>query len=389
MARQKTLITSILAVQLSGFAATLSFVLLLPDSALVVVVAVMSLFGVIAAGVSSNITAKVYSHTNEGDDPALLAQMALRLLCFEKLAALVVVLGITILGLEALRQVHWLELLLLALLANPSSTSAFAKHRDVYLIRLNYIRVATTVLRAGAIHAAVWLGVVGLVPVIVIASLAPIFGYALAVTLACASTPPAAPASVMPWPVALREYLLGVPVSLVRSAFNQGVILLAVEILSPQDLRIFRFLLLPRDMFTRIFNAALPIVFDKMYLYRLTTVVTGGIMVSAAGLGAAWFWLGTLLVGSAWQPLVAYMAFLAFYATVYSVLPVMWRAVYRNRALQNMLGIFFTASLTAVTYFLLQPNSLQGIFAVISLYYLGYILSMLVIFRFESKGEVA
>lgn len=385
MARQKTLIASILAVQLSSFAATLSFVLLLPDSALVVVVAVMSLFGVIAAGVSSNITAKVYSHNNEGDDPALLGQMALRLLCFEKLAALVVVLGITLLGLAALQQVHWLELLLLALLANPASTSAFAKHRDVYLIRLNYIRTATTVLRTGAIHAAVWLGLVDLVPVIVIASLAPIFGYAFAVTLACANKPPAAPASMMPWPVALREYLLGVPVSLVRSAFNQGVILLAVEILNPQDLRIFRYLLLPRDIFTRIFKAALPIVFDKMYLYRLTTVMTGGIIVSAVALGAAWFWLGTQLVGSDWQPLVTYMAFLAFYATVYSVLPVMWRTVYRNRAFHNTLGIFFTANITVATYFLVQPKDLQSIFAVISVYYLAYVLSMLVISRLESK----
>ncbi|GAA4226582.1 hypothetical protein GGQ68_004809 [Sagittula marina] len=386
MFRVKPLVASIVAVQVASFVANLSFVTFLPDMAMVTVVAVMSLFGVISAGVSSNITAKIYSHTAAGDDPSQLARMALRLLLMEQVAAVAVALFLPLLGLEALKEVATWQLFLLALLASNASTLAFTKYRNRYLLRLNLVRATVTITRAAVIHAVAALGAAQLIIPIIIMSLVPTFGYPLLVALRQACTVTSAKMPV-PLGVSLREYLLGIPVSVIRSITNQGMVILAVEVLSPQDLRLFRFLLLPKDIFNRLFNAALPIVFDKLYLYRLDRRVTLGIMCGSAVIGALWFWIGLETIGGTWQPVGVFVVFLALNATVYSVLPIMWRTVHRNRAGLNIIATLATAGLTLVTYLLVRPQGLQGLFGLMSVYYLSYILAMLVIYRLETREE--
>lgn len=382
-------LASIVTVQAIGLISNISFLFFLPDNALVIVVAVISAFGVVSAAVSSNVTAKIYAGTSSRDNSGDLSKLTLRLLFLEQVAALVVCSVLLNLNLVAFEGIEPHELYLLGVFASCASLSAFTKYKDTTLIKLNYIRAVASASRTILIHILVFVGLLDYVIVVVIVSLVPVFLYVLNVTLKVSQKSESG-LRLSPW-VTTREYVFGVPASLIRSVFDQGVTLVALEVLNPQDLRIFRFLILPRDIFNRLFNAALPVIFNSLYAYSLNVRQTFLILFGVAAMAVLWYWMSVLMLGSGWGSVLSFMLYLSLNAAVYSVLPIMWRVVYKNRAGYTLLAICFTALVSGFVYLMILPQSISGIFFVMSSYSLSYIVAMCVIMRMEKveldRGE--
>ena len=378
-------IISIVIVQVSGLIASLSFVLFLPDIALAKVLALMAFFGLISMASASNITAKVYTNTAAGATSGTLARLSLFLLSFEQGLAIVFCIIVSFIELVPLSQLHMLELLSLAILSSNTSTAAFARHKASYLIRLNYVRAATTLARAGALHVVASTGQEMWISSIFIISLIPVFGYTLLITLRHRIELGKELPSTL---VLLREYFLGIPVSLARAVFDQGIILLAVRVLDANDLRLFRFLLLPKDIFNRLFNAALPIIFDKLFEYRITISSAILVFVIAATLATVWYTVGIWFFSGELRAMTSFVSFIVLNSAAYFMLPVAWRMVHRNRAWLNTMAITFNTTVTGTVYWILQPQNLTDLFLIMSVYLLSYVFANLVIFRMhEQKNQ--
>lgn len=376
---------SIALVQVTGLITTLSFVFFLPDADFVVVTAAVSLSGMISGAVVSNNTAKIYACINTGCGRRDLVDITVRLLVFEQLTALVFSCALIIFGGQWIDTLSAFEIVLLGLGSSFGALIAFTKFDHRAFVRFNLVRAAATMLRLALVHLAARAGVSGAIPTIIIITFTLPFLYGgFIIAAARRAAEPVAP--LQAFSVAAREYLFGLPVALSRAFFNHGILLLATKTLSAEALRMFRFLLLPRDIFGRIFNAILPLVFDRLYEYRPRLFPGLGIVTLAVIVALGWYLAGMTALGFDGSAVASFALYSALTLTVYSVLPVVWRTIHRDKTVHQMTVVLIATGMATLTGWLFAPTSVEAILIILSVYTGTYLTGMLLLAHFEEAG---
>jgi hypothetical protein len=372
----------------SGLIATLSFVFFLPEADFVAVTAAVSLAGMISGTVVSNNTAKIYVGMNAGYGMRNLVNVTLRLLYFEQLAALVFSGAFILLGGRWLDTLSAVEVLLLGLGSSFGALIAFTKFDDRAFVRFNLVRSVSTLLRLALVHWAARAGLSGAIPAIIIITFVFPFLYGVIIIVSARRASKPCPVDIgLSVPIVLREYLFGLPVAVSRAFFNHGVLVIATQTLSGDALRMFRFLLLPKDMFGRTFNAVLPLVFDRLYEYRPRLMPGLGIVFLATIVALGWYLTGMLALGFDGSAAATYTIYLTLNLAVYSVFPVVWRTIHRNKAIHQMTVVLTATGTALLTVWLLPPISIEAILITLSVYTGTYLAGTLLLGRLEVAGR--
>lgn len=381
----KIRLASIALVQATGLVTTFAFVFFLPDDDLTLVVGVMALAGLISSTAVSNNTAKVYATINAKNDVRRLTNLTLLLFAFEQWLALSLASLFWLFGSQWIVGLGGLELVLLAMAACSGALNAFVKCDARMFVLFNVVRSITTLLRLALVFLALWGQVPELVPAVIIASFAVPLLFGLGVTW---RTRAGAVKPIEPQPLVamrlLREYAWGIPVALSRAFVNQGLILAAVELLRPDELRMFRFLLMLKEGIGKQFNALLPLLFDRMYGYRLKLLPSVGFAAAALTVAVAWYAIGDYVFGFGFSALGEFAIFQMLNMTVYSVLPITWRTIFRDKAVYITAVVIASCGVAYAVFWVIAPKSVDQIFIAWSAFLLCYILGMLVVARQEN-----
>ena len=373
-------VLSIAAVQITGALTTFLFLVLLADADVVVVVTAMSIAGMISGTVASNNTTKIFTHLSGRQDIGDVVALTLRLFWAEQVLAVAMALAVSYAGLEVLDSFSTIEILLFAILSSNGALIAFCKFRHRVFILMNCLRVVGTLFRLAAVLAVARAGHSEWIPEIIIVSLALPFGFSLFAGLGVnwrtgRGTGRVGPAGDMR--VTLREYLFGLPGALIRSFMTKGVLVLAAANLTEDALRMFRFLLMPAEIIGRLFNSALPIVFDRLFAHQLRLGQSAVVLAASVSLALVWFWIGERTFAAAgWSAAPSYVAFLALNASVYAFLPVVWRAVYRNRAFLGMSAVLSAGAVALMFLWQLPLEAMRDFFIVMNAYTLTYLVGV-------------
>lgn len=374
---------SIAAVQISGFVSTLCFLLWLDDRAIILVLAAVAYAGMVSGTVASNNTTKIYAGITNSANRRLISVLTFRLFAFEQLLAILVAIMVPLLGLEGLQSLGIVTLILLASFSSSAAVAAFTKHRERDFVRFNYLRVAATLLRLGLVFLAADFGRIDLIPAIIAASAA--LPYLAGLWMlwrtyrASLRIEPTGTGTISSTALLIREYALGIPAALARSFINHGLMIAVVETLPEGAVRMFRFLLLLKDVISRFFNAALPMIFDRMYLYRVRFHPVMIITMSALVVSAIWYTIGVMAIKYEWSALPAYVVLFAFNMLNYALMPFVWRAIHRNRAIMSMSVVLLSAGVTVLAYWLQPPGDVSGFLFVMSLFYITWFGCMLIL----------
>lgn len=375
---------SVAGVLVCAFGGNLAFVALLPDEHLGMVIATLAIAGLISGAAASNCTAKIYATINADPGLGFLSSLTLLLFVFEQLLAQLLVLAAVAFESIWPTGISWYQLSLLAIAASSGTVVAFVKFKDRWFVLLNIFRILATLARVGLI---LWLAysdeVDLIVPVVIVTFAMPSF-FALSATLIVARkhSGNGRRAPLAPWRT-LREYLLGVPVAASRAFVNQGLIVVSVALLNASDLRMFRFLLIPKDVISRLFNAALPLVFDQLYAYQPDWKRLAAIGLGALAIASIWYAVGAYLFSFGAGALLAFAIFMALNMMVYSFLPVVWRAIYRNQASRNTAVVLTSVSVFGTLFWSFQPRSVAGILYVMCVYLTCYLVGTFMMARSE------
>lgn len=374
---------SIAAVQISGFVSTLCFLLWLDDRAIMLVLAAVAYAGMVSGTVASNNTTKIYAGIANSADRRLISVLTFRLFAFEQLLAISVAILVPFLGLEGLQSLDVVVLVLLASFSSNAAVIAFTKHRERDFVRFNYLRVVATLLRLGLVFLAADLGRIDLIPAVIAASAAPPYLAGLWMLWrtyrASLRIEPTGTGTITATALLIREYVLGIPAALARSFINHGLMIAVVETLPENAVRMFRFLLLLKDVISRFFNAALPLIFDRMYLYRVRFRLIVIITMNSLVVSVIWYTIGIMAISQDWSALPAYVVLFAFNMLSYVALPFVWRAIHHNKAIMSTSVVLLSAGVSVLAYWLQPPGDVSGFLFVMSLFYITWFGCMLIL----------
>ncbi|QFI63993.1 hypothetical protein D0Y83_12480 [Qipengyuania flava] len=379
--RNRTVTISIGFNQGASFVSALLLVTMLADHPLQYAIALLAFAGFVSGAAASNTTARIYANLKHAVNPESIARLALLLFCFEQVCSLLLTSIVIVVFAPMTNFVTPLQAILLGASASSGSLLAFSKYNAKALTRLNYFRGSIVVLRTTLILAAASWGKGEAIFAIVFISfsLPTIFSLFLTLHLFIKGRSTdvveqtggsqSAESAVK----VLREYAFGVPVAIARAFVNQGLIIVAVSILSADELRIFRFLLIPKDLVNRTFNALLPLTFDRLYDSRPNRNRLLVIGFGAVALSCLWYVGGAIVLEYGYFDLLAFGVFMVMNLAVYTVLPIIWRAIYADRALQNMAVVLFSLGALLGAGWISRPETVSGIFVLMSVYLLCYI----------------
>lgn len=370
----------------SGLVSTFAFVFFLPDDDLILVLGMMALAGLISGTVVSNNTAKIYAIINAKSDVRRITNVTLLLFAFEQCLALSLAGFFWLFGSQWVGGIGALELVLLAMAGCSGALNAFVKFDAQTFVLFNVVRSITTLLRLVFVFLALWGQVPELVPGVIIVSLAAplLFGLGVAWRARAGAAKPIETEPVVAMRL-LGEYVWGIPVALSRAFVNQGLILAAVELLHSNEIRMFRFLVILKEGIGKFFNALLPLVFDRMYGYRLKPLASAGIAATAAAMAMAWYAIGDYVFGFGWSALVEFLIFMMLNLTVYSVLPITWRTIFQNKAMHITVIVIASCGVAYSVFWIIAPKAVDQILIVWSAFLLSYIVGILVLARQESR----
>lgn len=373
---------SILFAQGVGILTNMLFILFLPDDELYVVVGIMALSGLTSSAAVSNNTAKIYGKISTGEDIQKISRTALCLFGFEQLLAIFFILVLLTFGQTWAVDLTTIELALLVLVSCAGALVAFVRAKDKYFVLFNIIRSVSSLFRLAVVFLLITINAEEWIPLAIIVSLT--FPMAAALLFTLKVGPPLSLDENRPLSKTyklLHEYAWGIPVALSRSFINQGLILAAVELLNPDELRMFRFLLLPKDIIGRAFNAFLPLVFDRMMKYSIRLVPSIGVAAFAVAVAIIWYAIGNSLFSFGWSAATSFVIFLVLNFTVYSVLPIAWRNIHREKARDIAIVVLISTGMTALVFWATAPDSINLILIVMSVFSFCYIAGMLIVSR--------
>jgi hypothetical protein len=373
---------SILFAQGVGILTNMLFILFLPDDELYVVIGIMALSGLTSSAAVSNNTAKIYGKISTGEDIQKISRTALCLFGFEQLLAILFILVLLTFGQTWAVGLTTIELALLVLVSCAGALVAFVRAKDKYFVLFNIIRSVSSLFRLVVVFLLITINAEEWIPLAIIVSLtfpmaaALLFTIKVSLPLYLDENRPLSKPYIL-----LHEYAWGIPVALSRSFINQGLILAAVELLNPDELRMFRFLLLPKDIIGRAFNAFLPLVFDRMMKYSIRLVPSIGVAAFAVAIAIIWYAIGNSLFSFGWSAATSFVIFLVLNFTVYSVLPIAWRNIHREKARDVAIVVLVSTGMTALVFWATAPDSINLILIVMSVFSFCYIAGMLIVSR--------
>lgn len=377
-------VASIFLVHTVAFLSNLIFIFFLPDRELFHVIGAMALSGFVSGSTVSNNTAKIYSKISTKEDIQSLSHVSLILFACEQATAVVIIIVLLLVGFDWLPDLHAIELALLVFVSCTGALVAFTRVDDQFFILLNLVRAASTLTRLGVVFWLISHSADEWIPTAIIVSFAFPMGVALYCVLRSRSCGPAPDGALRQKSLLLmREYAWGIPVAISRAFINHGVLLTAVAFLNPDELRMFRFLLLPKDAFGKMLNALLPLFFDRMFRYSVRLLPSLGIMACAAALAAIWYTIGTAYFGFGWSAVLSFTIYLMLNLTVYSVLPISWRTIHRDKAINTTMVVFASSAVTFLVFWLAEPSNVDGILIALSTFSFCYIFGMLMVSRSE------
>lgn len=375
---------SVAAVLVVGLISNLVFVVFLPEQFLPVVIGAMAISGLISGTAASNNTTKLYSTINARVSIPSVIRLTLLLFVFEQVLGQLLVFVAIVFGDVWSNSFTWRQLALLAMAASCGSLRAFAKFDDGVFVWVNIMRVILTIARVGLIFLLIDLGAETMIFPVIVGSLGLLAVFLLVTTLFAwrmhSKDELGLPIRVYQ---VLTEYLWGLPVAMSRAFINQGLIVAAVALLSPAELRMFRFLLIPKDIIARLFNAALPLIFDRMYEHKPSGSRMSVIALGSLATSLMWYGIGALLLGFHWSAGPAFALFMVLHLTAFSLLPLVWRAIYGNRASRNTIVVVTATGIMGSCFWFVQPHSISSILLVMCAFLICYIPGTLLMGRGE------
>lgn len=386
----KMRVGSITLAYITTFLTNISFVIFLPDTSLSLVIGVMALSALVSGSTVSNNTAKILSKIASKENLRCLSQDSLTLFVFEQLTALIFLTGLFFMQSQWLPDLSSIELVSLILVSCTGALVAFARVNDKFFIGLNLVRAASAIARLIAVFWLVSVSALDWIPVAIIVSLAVPMSFALYFALSLRSSSKGINTiNQSRLLIMLREYLWGIPVAVSRAFVKHGMVLASVNLLKADELRMFRFLLLPIDAFGKVFNAFLPLFFDRMFGYSIRLYPTLIIVVFGMVLATSWYFLANMYFGFGASALLTYTVYLMLNLTVYSVLPISWRAIYSEKAINIAIVVICSSLTTFLIFFLRTPSNINDILILLSIYSCIYIFGMVLLFRLESaRGSI-
>ena len=93
----------------------------------------------------------------------------------------------------------------------------------------------------------------------------------------------------------------------------------------------FVFCCCPRMRFAKVFNAFLPLFFDRMFRYSILLLPSVIIVAFAILLSSAWYFFGQAYLGFGGEAAGSFIFYVILNLTVYSVLPIAWRKIHNNK----------------------------------------------------------
>ena len=382
----RTKIGSVVLVNAVAFVTNMLFVFFLPDSNLSLVIGAMALSALVSGSTVSNNTAKVLSKIAAKEDIGAISQDSLTLFVYEQLVASIIVTCFLLLQGDWLPELHPIELVFLILLSSTGALVAFARVTDQFFILFNLVRAASTIVRLVSVFWLVSFSAGDWIPLALIATLALPMSVALYFVICSRSIDADLHSESKHQPLLLlREYLWGLPVAASRAFMRHGVLLASIKLLSPDELRMFRFLLLPTDAFRKVFNAFLPLFFDRMFRYSILLLPSVIIVAFAILLSSAWYFFGQAYLGFGGEAAGSFIFYVILNLTVYSVLPIAWRKIHNNKAMHTTLVVCTSVAVSLAFFWLALPNTVHGIFTMLSIYTLSYIVGMLILSRSEKS----
>lgn len=376
---------SILAVEVTGFSALLLYLFLLPEQEIVIILALIAFTGLVSGTVASNNTAKVYAGISARSPQWNAPQMTLWLFMFEQVLSLIVALLVISRGFDSLGTVPIWNLLALAALSSSASVTAFARNTEVDFLRYNYLRAGSNMLRVGSVFWATAAGRPDLIGLIFLVTLSLPFLFGVGIVFRHLDIAPrGAGTSLL---ALLREYVFGLPAAASRAFVVNGLVLAAVETLNESEARFLRLLLMPKDILARCFNAALPLVFDRMFTYRPTLPVMATVLFSSLICGAVSYFAVAAVASSGFAAMPAYLILFAATLQVYLFLPFIWRVVHGNRAIVSTGTVVLAAGITYVAFRTYPPLDAGGFIGVIAIYYVVWLSIITMLLRRERKFE--
>lgn len=377
---------SIIVVEATGMTTLLLYLVLLPDQEVAIILSLLVFTGIISGAVASNNTAKVYVGFAAGIPKQTIASTTLRLFLFELSLSVAIAMLIISRGFETLDNFPTWNLLALGVLSSGAALIAFTRNTEVDFIRYNYVRAVANMLRAGCVFWATAAGRPELLGLIFLttSSLPFVFGAGVVLSRVDALKIGIGSKGV---PL-LREYLVGLPAGATRAFVLNGLVLVAVETLTENEARFLRLLLIPKDVAARCFNAALPLVFDRMYAYRPKPPIMIAVFFISLLIGAASYVLFAGIVGFSLNALPLYLILFAATMQVYIVLPFIWRVVHKNRAIISTGTVVLAALVTYVMYWALPPSDVNGFIGLTVVYYVVWLVTIwLLLFRERQTGK--
>ena len=255
-----------------AFVTNMLFVFFLPDSNLSLVIGAMALSALVSGSTVSNNTAKVLSKIAAKEDIGAISQDSLTLV-YEQLVASIIVTCFLLLQGDWLPELHQLSWFFDSTFKQLALV-AFARVTDQFFILFNLVRAASTIVRLVSVFWLVSFSAGDWIPLALIATLALPMSVALYFVICSRSIDADLHSESKHQPLLLlREYLWGLPVAASRAFMRHGVLLASIKLLSPDELRMFRFLLLPTDAFRKVFNSFLPLFFNRMFRYSICYTV--------------------------------------------------------------------------------------------------------------------
>lgn len=301
------------------------------------VVFVLSFSGLISAVAASNNSSMIFSSMAEADDEVVVRYIAIRLFRAEQVSALLAgSIGLLVINsLDTEFHGEPLALLFCGIVSSNTAALAYSKVSDEVFVGVQFFRLAGVILRTILLVTVFLIGKPGLLEEAVILAFS--IPYIGAVKALLQRPGGHADIDKSSFNTLIREYVLGVPSALIRSIANSGVLLFSTSVLSPEDVRTFRFLYLPREYFGRLFGMLLPLTFSSIYRHVLSvkTLILAS-LVSVFAFGATFVAVNWAL-GVGGVPVFLYLAWGALVGAAYAVSSLQWKDVYHGKQVWNLL----------------------------------------------------
>lgn len=380
---------SIAFVEFAALTAILSYTLFLPDEVLVLVLSILAYNGLISAFVASNNTAKIYAAITNLGASNRLPCLTLRLFIFEQGMATIVAIIIIFYWLESLAQINPLFLISLAVFSSSAAVTAYTRHQDTDFVRYNYIRGVTNFVRVIIVFWLVAFTHTDQIPALFVISAG--FVYFVGLTMlgkGFRENRSTRSQENLPWsvPVLIREYILGLPAAGARSLITSGVMLAVIETLPESSARLFRFLLLPKDIFGRFFNAFLPLTFSRLFQTTFRFSTASILIAVFLPVSFGWYGIGVLISGAGWSDSIAYCFFFASSFLVYGLMPFVWRTIHRNQAVLSTAVVLAATIGAGGLYAAMPPTTIAGFLNVITIYYVIWIALMMTFLKLDDHN---